>query len=166
MTGLLLIGVAIAWIAVAVFIAKWAVRLIKPPIAKGAIAVSIFSVLLVAPLGDEIVGKYQFEALCRKYAVLTIDEQHAMNRSVVSEHPSGDNYAKNTAVRIRVVPFIYRDVETKNVIISFHWLTAEGGWLIRTLGISETNAPLTFNSGCAPEDAFGFKKKFNITVIN
>lgn len=166
MTGLLLIGVVIVWIAVAVFISKWAVRSIKSPLIKVAVAVPVFAVLLVAPLGDEIVGKHQFEALCRKYAVQIIDEQHAMNLSVVSEHPSGDNYAKNTAVRIRVVPFIYRDVETKNVIVSFHWLIAEGGWLIRTLGISETNAPLTFNSGCAPEDAFGFKKKFNITVIN
>ena len=133
---------------------------------KVAICLVLIPVLLVVPLADELIGKQQFESLCERYAVQTIDEQHAMNRRVSFERRSADEFAKGTVVRIRIDPYTYRDEETKSVLISFHILTAEGGWLIRTLGISETNAPLLFRSGCAPEDAFGFQKHFNITVVN
>lgn len=166
MRGLVLLGVIAVWIILALFITKFALRSIKSRPIKVLSAALIFAVLLVAPLGDELVGKYQFETLCKKYAVQIIDEQHAMNRRVFFERRSGDQYAKNTAVRIRIDPYVYRDEETKKVTVSFHILTAEGGWLIHALGISETNAPLVFNSGCAPQDAFGFQKSFNITVVN
>jgi hypothetical protein len=166
MTGILLIGVAIAWMVVVLFLTRWAISSIKLVPLKIVCGLTLPLVLLAAPLTDELIGKQQFDSLCRKYAVQTIDEQHAMNRRVSFERPAGAEYAKGTAVRIRIDPYTYRDEETKKILISFHILTAQGGWLVRALGISETSAPLIFRSACAPNDAFGFQKTFNITVVN
>lgn len=166
MTGILLIAVAIAWLIAVLAATRWVVRRVNSPAMKVVSCLVLFPVLLVLPVADELVGKQQFDSLCKKYAVQVIDEKHAMNRRVSFERRNSDEFAKGTAVRIRIDPYIYRDVETKNVLIRFHILTAQGGWLIRTLGISETTSPLLFRSGCAPQDAFGFQKEFNITVIN
>lgn len=166
MTGILLIGIAIAWLVAVLIITRWVIRRLKSAAAKVACTLVLFPTLLVAPLADELVGKQQFESLCKKYAVQVIDEQHAMNRRVSFERRSRDEFAEGTAVRIRIDPYVYRDEETKKVLVGFHILNAQGGWLIRTLGISETSAPILFSSGCAPQDAFAFQKKFNITVIN
>ena len=166
MTGILLITVAIAWLIAVLAATRWVVQRVNSPAMKVMNSLALFPVLLIAPLADELVGKQQFDSLCKQYAVQVIDEKHAMNRRVSFERRSNDVFAKGTAVRIRIDPYIYRDVETKNVLIRFHILTAQGGWLIRALGISETTSPLLFQPGCAPENVFGFQKEFNVTVIN
>ncbi|MCQ8129931.1 hypothetical protein, partial [Methylomonas rivi] len=114
----------------------------------------------------EIIGRIQFKALCETYAVQYIDEKNAMNKKVFSV-PRGKNiYAEGTAVCIQIYPEVYKDVETGKTLVSSHTLIATGGWLIRTLGISETNSPLLFNRACYPPNQDNFKKKFNIIVIN
>ncbi len=166
MTGLFLIAVAIAWLATVVVLTRWVTRRFRSTASKFVSGLVVFPVLLVAPLTDELIGKRQFESLCKKYAVVVIDEQHAMNRHVVFVLPQKDQFAEGTAVQIRIDPNVYRDAETNQVLVSYYTLHAKGGWLIRTLGISETNAPLLFRSGCAPVRQDAFKKKFNIIVIN
>ena len=166
MTGILLFGVAFAWLIAVLILTRWVTRRFKSAIAKVVCSLALFPIVLVAPLADELVGKQQFESLCKKYAVQEIDEQHAMNRRVVSELRREDRFAEGTAVEIRIDPHVYRDAETNQVLVSYHTLHAKGGWFIRTLGISETNSPLLFRRGCAPKDQDAFKKTFNITVMN
>ncbi len=166
MTGIILLLVVGGWLWACVamtrgLLRRWQGRPWGLPVAYAA-----FVALLIAPLGDEIIGKFQFNSLCAKYAVDVVDEAHALNRRVLSERRAVDRYASGTAVRIQIDPYTYRDEETKGVLASFHILTARGGWLVRMLGISETSAPLLFSSGCAPPNAFGFLKKFNMTVVN
>jgi len=166
MTGLLLIAVAIVWVAAVVVITRWTTRLFRPVAMKVVSALVVFPALLLAPLADELIGGWQFEALCKRYATQTIDEEHAKNGRVFYERRTADRFAEGTFVRIRIDPVVYREVDTNRVVVSYHSLHANGGWLIRTLGISETNAPLLFRSACAPPNEDEFKKKFNITVIN
>jgi len=120
----------------------------------------------MAPLADEIIGGIQFGSLCEKYAVIEADEKFAMNKNVVLQRSDQDIYAKGTLLRIRITPYVFKDSVTDRIVFSYHRLNAEGGLLIRLLGISQTNSPLTFESSCYPEDIDSFKKKFNIKVIN
>ena len=166
MTGILLLFFAAVWFALAVAMAYAFAWKIKNSLLRSVVAVTVFGVLLVLPVIDELIGKQQFESLCKKYAIVKIDEQHARDRRVLSTLRKEDQFAEGTAVPIRIDPYTYRDAETDEVIVSYHTLHADGGWLIRALGISETNAPLLFKSGCAPEDRYAFKKKFNITIVN
>ncbi len=166
MTGILLIGIAIAWLVAAIAITRSVARRFNSLPVKVLGSVVLFPALLVLPMVDELIGKQQFESLCKKYAVQFIDEPHAMNRRATAELRRGDRFAEGTAVEIRVDPHVYRDAETNQVLVSYHTLHAKGGWFIRALGISETNSPLLFRRGCAPKDQDAFKKKFNITIIN
>ncbi|RZU02312.1 hypothetical protein [Rivibacter subsaxonicus] len=166
MSGLFLLVVLIGWAVVAFLLARWATQLFKSPGVRVLVGVVAFPVLLLLPLVDEIIGMWQFDALCKKYAVQEIDEPHAKNRKVRYVRRGVDRYADGTLVRIRIDPIVYRDAETDQILVSYHTLEAKGGWLIRTLGISETGSPLLFNAGCAPPDQDGFKQNFNITVVN
>jgi hypothetical protein len=166
MTGLLLIVIFIIWLSIVAFVSIWAARRFRSREARLFFGVLAFGVLLPAPLVDEIIGKWQFESLCKKYAVVEIDEKNAMNRQVVYVRRKSDQFAEGTAVQIRIDPKVYSDVVTGKVLVSYHQLSARGGWLIRFLGISEVDAPLLFNKGCAPKSQKEFIKKFNIKIIN
>lgn len=165
MTGILLIVVALIWL-ISVAFAIWCI--VKSFESTTAIMLSIFvlgPLLFFLPLIDEIVGAFQFDALCKKLAVQIVDEENARDKSVVFvSEPT--IFASRTAVRIRIEPNIYRDVITDKVLVSYNTLHANGGWLIRALGISNNNSPLLFSSGCSPKDELQFKAKFNITVLN
>jgi hypothetical protein len=166
MSGIILLAAVLGCLWLAITLTRWAMDLVKRRGAKVALGLTLFPLLMVAPIADELIGKQQFEALCRQYAVEKIDTEHAMNRRVLFESPRSEQYAKGTAVPIRITPYVYRDEETKKVLVSYHALHATGGWFIRFLTISETDSPLLFQRGCGPENEGQFKKKFNITVIN
>lgn len=166
MTGLLLIVVFLIWIKICAALSRKITINIKSRTKKITGRLIIFFILLPAPLSDELVGLFQFKSLCKQYAVVSIDEQNAANRQVRVEIRDRDTYAKGTALKIYIDPYVYRDIETNKIIVRYNTLQAEGGWLMRLLGISETNAPLLFKPFCAPVDAHAFKKKYNIKVVN
>jgi hypothetical protein len=166
MTGILLLAVTLAWATAAFYLARWTTRPFKSPGVKLFVGIVMFPVFFIAPLSDELIGAWQFNALCEKYAVQVIDEAHARNRRVRFMRRNSDTYASGTLLRVRIDPYLYRDEETDQVLISFHILSAKGGWLIRTLAISETDAPLLFPASCEPSDAFEFRSVLNVTVIN
>jgi hypothetical protein len=166
MSGIFLILVVMGWLVAVVALTWWVAARFKSLALQVISSLVLFPGLLALPLIDEIIGKRQFDALCERYAVQYIDEAHAMNRRVVYERRGADQYAEGTAIEIRIDPIVFRDAETNRVLVSYRTLHAKGGWLIRTLGISETNSPLLVPRGCAPKDQDAFKTKFNITVIN
>jgi hypothetical protein len=166
LTGILLIVLAVAWLIAVLLITRRATWHFSSRAAKVAISLVLFPALLVAPLADELIGKWQFESLCKQYAVVEIDEQHASNRRVLSTLRKDDQFAEGTVVPIRIDPWIYRDAETGQVVVRYNTLHAEGGLLIHSLGISESNSPLVFRSGCGPENERAFIKKFNMQIIN
>jgi hypothetical protein len=166
MTGILLIVLAAAWLIVVLLITRRATWHFGSRAAKVAISLVLFPALLVAPLADELIGKWQFESLCKQYSTQEIDEHHAMNRRVLFVRRKEDRFIQGTAVRIRIDSHVYKDAETGQVLVSYYTLHAEGGWLIHALGISETNSPLLFRRACGPRDEDTFKKKFDIRVVN
>jgi hypothetical protein len=166
MTGILLIAIVTVWVIAVLTITRWATRRLGSSALKLMAITILIPVLLVLPMADELIGMWQFDSLCKRYAVQVIDEKNAMNRRVLYQRRTKDQFVEGTALEIRIDPKVYVDAETKRVLVAYNTLHAKGGWLIRTLGISETDAPLLFSSGCAPKDQDAFKTKFNITVIN
>jgi hypothetical protein len=166
MTGIFLLIVVGLWLWACVAMTRALMRRWKGRAWGVPAACAMFVALLVAPVADEIVGKFQFDALCSDYAVQTIDLKNAPNRQVIFRPRANDTYANGTAIQIRINPHFYEDSVTGKVLVRYHSVHARGGWLVRALGVSETSAPLIFRSACAPADEDGFKKNFNITVIN
>ena len=158
MSGILVIGVVMLWFWAAVVIGQLITSKLKNPWLKSLLTFFAIAVLVPLPVADEIIGRIQFHVLCNKYVVQYIDEKHAANRKVLYVPRGKDRYVEGTAIPIRINPEVYKDAETGRVLVSSHTLIANGGWLIRTLGISETNSPLLFNAGCAPLNQDDFKK--------
>jgi hypothetical protein len=166
MSGLFLIAVVGLWIWLAFKLS----RFIGIRIAGGRwvvpLSALLFLVLLPMPVIDEIIGGFQFRALCKRYAVQTIDEQNVRGARVVSVGGRDGWDAPDTVIPVRIQPWIYQDATTQKVLISYHTLHAEGGVLIRTLGISETRSPLLFSRSCAPPNERAFIKAFNVVITN
>lgn len=151
MTGILLFVLAALWLIAAVFITRFVVRKIPSPRWRPAVAVIVFLALVVGPLADDIIGGLQFKALCEERTPIKFDEARATGRTVslIRERPLT---VPGVLVPVTEQPFRYADVDTKEVVVSFSILDAKGGWLIRRLGISETDSPITFRRSCGPGD--------------
>lgn len=103
------------------------------------LTVFLMSLLVV----DELVGGYQFHQLCEQNAMLKIDPEKAKGRTVkVARATKQSNLLPNTAVPIYTTVGSLVDVQTGEEIVTTAWNSAEGGWLIRALGISGSNTPL------------------------
>jgi hypothetical protein len=147
MTGFLLIAVVITWAIVANVIATRLVSRLQPDQKRRIAYVVVLVVLLVVPLADEIVGGFQFRALCRKNGRYDSAFAKVEGRTVVFSScklPHSDSTVLTTYAR----SVCLLDPQTRSVVASYVEYNVKGGWFIRVLGISETNAPLTFGNSC------------------
>ena len=164
MTGLLLLLVVTIW----AFAAYWLTRLIatKVPNAGRRISarIGVFLVLFALPLADEIVGLFQFQHLCRQHSGIQVDRAKAIGKTVhLAPMPSEE--VSGTWVKIVLQPIRFLEKASGEPVMSYSGLTAYGGWLIRTLGISEKDKPLLFRGSCWPKETDRFMKELNIKVI-
>lgn len=149
MTGLLLIGVIAVWFV----IVRWLVRKVesvlpKPPWRK-VTQIVLFAVLLPLPLIDEIVGGWQFARLCKAHDTLQLDREKARGKTVYFAGIE-DFRIDGFWIPVTQRPKHFLDATTNEPILSYERFLATGGVLIRSLGISEGNVPLTFPSYCEP----------------
>ena len=86
----------------------------------------VFAVLLPLPLIDEIVGRQQFEQLCKVNSTIQVDRETAGERTVYFVHQP-DTEIKGTWVRIVLQPALFVDATTSKPVIRFNDLIAEGG---------------------------------------
>ena len=159
MSGLILLFILCVWGAASFFLAKFIAKPIKNDgIQTGAI-ITLAALLFVAPVTDDIIGGFQFRALCSESAIITIDEEKARGKSVLGD-------SKNIALTSYILPInnrhaIYRDIDTKEVLLSWNEYRAKGGWLSRLIGFPQGSPPYTFNGVCYPKEAFGRKNIFD-----
>jgi hypothetical protein len=166
MTGLLLISVAAAWFFVARFIAKKAVVKMAPGAKRTALMVTIIAVLMALPLIDEIIGGFQFRALCAEGAVLKIDAEKIRGKAVEAKIKPANESMRGTAIPIYHTRVAFFSTATSEVLASYETYVAKGGWFIRALGISETSAPLTIGlPSCSPElGAYKIAEKYQFEI--
>ena len=164
MTGLLLLILAALWLVAAVFITRFVARKVPSPGWRPAVATIVFFALVVGPLADDIIGGRQFKALCQEKTPINVDRSRAVNKTVylLDERPYRPS---GLLVPVTEQPWRYADVDTKEILVSFSTLEAKGGWLIRALGISETDSPITFERFCGPEDRSSVFQSLNIQQI-
>ncbi len=151
MSGLFLLGVIGIWVAIVIFVVKWLARHFKPGVVRN-IAVAITSaVMFVLPVADELISIPQFHRLCEEGTRLKFDPEKIRGRTIF--------LAENSQPDIRVgllrgyyIPWHYLDATTKEVLITSSSYHVKGGILIRMLGISETNSPLTLRSYCSSSE--------------
>lgn len=163
MSGLYLLLIAVAWLAVVLTLAYASTLRIKTASLRAMAALILASVLLPLPLIDEILGERQFEKLCRENATIQVDRKKAVGKTVYFV-PQPPIEIPGAWVRIVVKPQRYVDSTTGTTVISFNTLLAEGGQFVQKFRISEGRVPLMFRGSCGPtEDVRELLKALDIT---
>lgn len=129
MIGIYLLFLLGVWTA---FVAWLSVKITKRlPESKWRplIGIALFIMLLPLLLIDEMVGKRQFERLCRENSTIYIAPDAKGRTVYLAETP--DKVAKGTWVRIVLHPWRYVDATTGETIVSYNSFQAGGGWFMR-----------------------------------
>lgn len=110
-----------------------------------------FLLLMALPLADEIVGAFQFNALCKENAVLRIDEEKVKGKSVRLVIDPVNEVLPYKALVIYHSHYTFSDVSSKEKLAEFDEYVAKGGWFVHALGISNSNPPILIQpAGCTP----------------
>ncbi len=173
MAGLLFLAVAGAWLLLAAKIAALLTERWRKQSKRMLLAPLAFAVVFPLPLLDEIIGGFQFRALCQEGAVPRYEENKLRGRTVrmrLEPHPEVPRVMQTPTRAVRAfIPINERsidwlDVETGEILLSYKAYTAKGGVLIRALGISSTDGPLiVYPRSCAANSGPIFKQ-LNVTA--
>ena len=77
---------------------------------------------------------------------------------ISNKNPAMRRYLRRLAISMTLymaflfIALRYVDSVTGDAVVSFNTLTAEGGVLVHTFGLSEGRAPLTFTGTCGPRE--------------
>jgi hypothetical protein len=147
MTGIILIGVLAAWLMAAMVIGAKMGDKLNPPWVRTPAALLLMAVLIPLPVADEIIGRFQFKALCEKNGIseakLTKAKGMTLNYKSSPFVP-----IEGTILNVTGQKIAYVDPLQSIPIVEYTDYRSEGGWLINSLHISETHAPLIFESSC------------------
>jgi len=161
MSGIFLVIIVTIWIIFIKWLTPKLVSKIKSARLKKAAGVIVFIFLFILPVIDEIIGGFQFRALCDRDSVATVNEEKVRNRIVYTQ-PAPTTYLSGYFLPIRKQHWSYVDPDTGEVVISWNEYIATGGLLIKKF--SEADRPFTFNGYCYPHESHGtLFKKLNIT---
>ena len=171
MTGIFLVAVVGLWFWLCVVVARALLRHLRPRPRpwRWFAAATLFALMVVAPVGDEIVGGFQFRALCKKNAVFRVGVERPEGRVTRFFANSPNETVPGTAITIYHTAIDYIDAQTGESVVRFDRYLAQGGVFIRTLGISQSNAPITMERpSCSPEQARGesVHRTLKFSVIN
>ena len=168
MSGLLLLGVIGIWAAIVNFAVKSLARRFQPGAVRKIVVALATVVMFALPVADELISAPLFYKLCEEGTKLKFDPEKIRGRTIF--------FAKNLQPDISIgllhgyyIPWRLLDTITKEELISYNSYYVKGGILIRTLGISATNAPLTMRSYCsAPEhpEQQSFLKRYDLKYID
>ena len=157
MIGLIALAILIVCIVGLVVLSRFVTKSLPIPAGwKTLLRVLIVVGAFPLSVADEIIGKYQFEALCKANGIESADVSSAKGRRVKAEI----EFDKRLPVAGPLLPtkdevVTYRDAETEEALIRYKNYYSEGGWLMRHTWISMgSTGPMLFRgNGC------GFAKR-------
>lgn len=167
MTGIFLLAIISLWAWLAFKLSQWMTNRLQSSKWRGVAASMLFIMLLPLPIADEIIGSFQFKALCREGARLRLHVDDPSGRTARINFNPANRELKGKAVRILHTHVEYHDVADGSLIAEYDGYLAEGGLFIRLLGISEADSPLIIHPRyCSPEKGEAIHRTLGFSVIN
>ena len=148
MSGLILIAVLWIWFLIAKSLSAFFTQQMQLGALKKLAQVLLFVLILVLPVADEIVGGFQFRALCKAEAVAIYDEAKVRGKTV--KYKSGEviHYA-HTILPIYKQVWIHIVDGSEKDSITIVDLYSDGGWLSRWINFNSVHRPYTFKGVCS-----------------
>lgn len=166
MSGLIFLAALALCLWACVWLAKNLGNLVPNHRWRTAVKVVIFIALLASPFVDEVIGKYQFEALCKANGIEGADVSKALGKRVKLD--VGERYPLDgTIMPINVSDWLYRDADSGEILFQHKNYYAKGGWLMRYTPLSMGSHHSMFSgNGCDYNATQRIRKSAQITVIN
>lgn len=164
MAGLLSIALLVGWFIAAVWLARRLTSRLKNGLLRAVLMTLAVVVLVALPVADEIIGGFQFRALCRDNAELKIDAEKIKGKTIQVVVDPANQDVDNTPIRIYYSRFSYRDVNSNEELATYSRYVAVSGWLVRALAMGNTFPPLTIHpSTCNLTGQGDLSKKYGFT---
>jgi hypothetical protein len=159
MIGLLFfLGVGL-WIAAAVMLSARIPRWLGVTNHRGNLSVLLFPVVLVAPISDELIGRWQFNRLCEREAVVTLSpDWRNVKRAGERDYliVPLDGYF----IQIRSQRAEYFDIDTGQYFLIVQAFHTNGGFLAYRMGLG-----LGGSTSCRPKDSTKIFNQVNIDTL-
>jgi hypothetical protein len=153
MSGIFLLIVLGLWLVLVVGIAYALTKSIKHELLRYAARIAVVACLFPLIVIDELITKPQFEKLCAEGTKLKFDPEKIRGRTIFQQKSDAAHPPLSVGLLNGYqINSQYFDASTKEQIILANSYHLKGGLLIRTLGISQTTAPLMMESYCAPNE--------------
>jgi|SRR6266850_8601886 len=141
MIGLFVLFLAIVWLIVSIALAIYVTRKLPPRWWRVPVGVLLAVVLYPLPVIDSIVGRMQFERLCRENSAIHVDAKAAGRTVYLAE--ARKTLVKGTWVPVVLTEWRFVDANTGETVVTYSTLVAGGGFF--RLGDGSAGS-------CAPKD--------------
>ena len=150
---------------------------------KPVVIWSGFIFIFLFPIADEIVGWFQFNNLCTEKDTLIYDKNKVYGKSVVRRDiPLDSNWTMSTKIDInkskgiaiytlnKAIPIVvtttqWEDSETGELLITYRWLQAKGGWLSHLIGFPQGSPPYIFDGRCSSREYYELFESLNVNRV-
>lgn len=150
MIGLIALALLCAWIWLAAKAGKWIAAKINAGRSSPLVVAATVAAFLVLPVIDEIVGGFQFRALCKENASdFRLGVKNPEGRTTKVTIDPSNRYVEGTAIPIRHSRIMYHDTSTAEMVVTFDRYAAEGGRLVRSIWMPDKPIILG-QSTCSP----------------
>lgn len=160
MIGLMFLAGIGVWIVAAVYLSKWAFNSLNPKWREPHVRRLFFVVLLILPIADEIIGRWQFHRLCEREAVVWLspdwkEVKKATRKSLPQEEVNG------TIFRVSKTVVEYSDHITGKTFLRTYHFSTHGGFLLDRLGLGLDTAARF----CHPKSSDDVLQQVNISQL-
>jgi hypothetical protein len=140
----------------------WVARL--PKNGWGRLAdIAICILFMLIPMVDEVVGGFQFRALCNALPPLQIDAAKAKGRVARVKYTVVENVV-SIAIPLETVHYIFYDTKTNEEFLKFTSYSVKAGFLTRFLYFGNQRPLMIDPYSCSPEQGVSITKKYKFTI--
>jgi hypothetical protein len=163
--GVIFFVILIVWFVVSLKLARILVNSLIPKRARPFV-LSVFSLLVfITPVADEIIGGFQFGALCSQERKILYNEESIKNRTLLFSSIEKES-VPSFFVPITKKVTNWSDPETDTVSLQRIEFLAKGGWLSRLVAFNAVTRPFTFNGVCSTKEEFEeLRRKLKFSTV-
>jgi hypothetical protein len=147
MSGFIFFGILGVWFFVAKKLTDFFTSGIQAQSKKNWLYPLVFILILIAPVMDEIIGDFQFRALCIVGNQLVYDSEKIQGKTLLWTGLPRTK-VENTIIPIEESLNVWVDIGSNEVLLEYKEYYATGGWLSRLIAFNSVTRPYTFSGSC------------------
>lgn len=139
MSGIIILIVLLLWGFVVKKVSYYCVYKMQTGNKKVVVQGVVFLLVFIAPVVDDILGGFQFRAMCSPENLLEYDAEKIAGKTIKTI-PTKNYHVDNILVPIWVTHTRWVDYTTGEILIDHKIMYSKGGWLSRSIGIQRDDS--------------------------